>query len=590
MKRILLSFFSIATAAAFAQLPVSTSPENRNVVFEEFTGINCTYCPDGHRLANQMAAANPGDVFIINIHTGGYATPSGGDPDYRTPWGSAIANQSGLAGYPSGTINRQQFASQGWTSGTATAMSRGYWASAGGVVRAATSYANMAMQADLDVATRQLTIDVEVHYTSAGPALNRLNVALLQNEILGPQISGSTYNPTMVNEDGLYRHQHMLRDLVTGQWGDDITTTTAGTTVSRQYVYTVPADVNGVPVDLSQIELVAFITEANQHIETGTSGPINNIFQYTTNATLYGVNAPEEICGGKASPEITVINQGSDNITSFDVNYTVDGTPLTYSWTGSIAPLATENIQLPEFTFAGLSTTVDFEVVNVNGSTDQYATDNTFSGVQFNNNTDDETSGSSTLQLRQDAYGSETTWEFLDENGTVIASGGPYANLSAAGTQLHTYTIDYPITGCFEFKIYDSYGDGINGGYGAGNVMLRNGSNAIIWVFNGIFSSQYSKYHVVNSVGVEENLGFDYRVFPNPTSDATQIELSVAQQSDVSIEVRDARGAVVYASNEAQTPGTHAYRVDLSKYNDGIYMLNVTVNGKTATERISLIH
>ena len=393
----------------------------------------------------------------------------------------------------------------------------------------------------------------------------------------------------MVNEDGLYRHQHMLRDLVTGQWGDDITTTTAGTTVSRQYVYTVPADVNGVPVDLGQIELVAFITEANQHIETGTSGPINNIFQYTTNATLYGVNAPEEICGGKASPEITVINQGSDNITSFDVNYTVDGTPLTYSWTGSIAPLATENIQLPEFTFAGLSTTVDFEVVNVNGSTDQYATDNTFSGVQFNN-TDDETSGSSTLQLRQDAYGSETTWEFLDENGIVIASGGPYANLGAAGTQLHTYTIDYPITGCFEFKIYDSYGDGINAGYGSGNVMLRNGSNAIIWVFNGIFSSQYSKYHVVNSVGVEENLGFDYRVFPNPTSDATQIELSVAQQSDVSIEVRDARGAVVYASNEAQTPGTHAYRVDLSKYNDGIYMLNVTVNGKTATERISLIH
>lgn len=579
----------MTAVAAFAQLPVSTTPENRNVVLEEFTGMYCVYCPDGHKLANQMAAANPGDVFLINIHTGGFAAPSGGDPDFRTPWGAAIAGQTGLGGYPSGTINRQQFASQGWTSGTATAMSRGNWASAGGVVRAATSYANIAMEADLDVATRQMTIDVEVHYTSAGPALNRLNVALLQNEVLGPQTGGSTYNPTMINEDGLYRHQHMLRDLVTGQWGDDINTTTAGTTVTRQYAYTVPADVNGIPVDLGQIELVAFITEANQHIETGATGPINIIFQYTTNATLYGVNAPAEICGGKASPSITVINQGSNNITSFDVNYTVDGTPLTYSWTGSIAPLATEIVQIPEFTFSGASTSVDFEVVNVNGGSDQYASDNLFAGVQFNN-TDDETSGSSTLQVRQDAYGSETTWEFLDENGTVIASGGPYTNLASAGTQLHTYTIDYPATGCFEFKIYDSYGDGINAGYGAGNVMLRDGSNAIIWVFNGIFSSEYNKYHVVNSVGVEENLGFNYRLFPNPTSAATELELSLTQQSDVTVEVRDARGAIVYADSAVQTPGTHVFRVELSEYNDGIYLMNIRVNGQSVTERISLIH
>ena len=44
---------------AIEQTFVSTSPENKNVVLEEFTGIHCTYCPDGHRLAQILKDANP---------------------------------------------------------------------------------------------------------------------------------------------------------------------------------------------------------------------------------------------------------------------------------------------------------------------------------------------------------------------------------------------------------------------------------------------------------------------------------------------------------------------------------------------------
>ena len=55
-----------------AQLPVSTIPENRNVVLEEFTGIHCTWCPDGHLVAATIKAANPNDFFIVNIHEGSF--------------------------------------------------------------------------------------------------------------------------------------------------------------------------------------------------------------------------------------------------------------------------------------------------------------------------------------------------------------------------------------------------------------------------------------------------------------------------------------------------------------------------------------
>src|SRR5690606_11921770 len=93
----------------YAQTIVNTNPENKKVILEEFTGINCVYCPQGHAIAKQIQDNNPGNVFLINVHQGGFATPSGNQPDFRTPFGNAIVNQSyicGGFGYPTGTLNR----------------------------------------------------------------------------------------------------------------------------------------------------------------------------------------------------------------------------------------------------------------------------------------------------------------------------------------------------------------------------------------------------------------------------------------------------------------------------------------------------
>ena len=110
MKKILLSIFAFATIVVTAQNNVSTTPENRNVVLEEFTGIYCGYCPDGHLLAQQLHDNNPGDVVLMNIHVGSYAAPQAGAPDFRTSFGTAIDGQADVAGYPAGTINRHLFA------------------------------------------------------------------------------------------------------------------------------------------------------------------------------------------------------------------------------------------------------------------------------------------------------------------------------------------------------------------------------------------------------------------------------------------------------------------------------------------------
>ena len=75
------------------------------------------------------------------------------------------------------------------------------------------------------------------------------------------------------------------------------------------------------------------------------------------------------------------------------------------------------------------------------------------------------------VSLITDRYGSDITWQVKDvSSNTVFASGGPYSNLSNAGTTVQSIpdiTVDG--NGCYVFTINDSYGDGICCSYGNGS-------------------------------------------------------------------------------------------------------------------------
>jgi len=63
-----------------------------------------------------------------------------------------------------------------------------------------------------------------------------------------------------------------------------------------------------------------------------------------------------------------------------------------------------------------------------------------------------------TIRFRFDFYPAETTWEILAEDGSVLTSGGPYPGNMA--NQQIDITECLP-SGCFTFKMYDAFGDGI---------------------------------------------------------------------------------------------------------------------------------
>ncbi len=389
MKKIFTLSLIFTTIASYSQTFVSTTPENKNVVLEEFTGISCTYCPDGHRIANDIYNNNPTDVVLINIHTGGYASPQGPGTDFNTMFGSAIAAQSNLSGYPAGTVNRRVFAGLGQNGGTA--MSRGNWQSASSQILNEPSYVNVAAQANLDISTRQLSVTVEAYYTGSSPVnTNKLNVALIQNNVEGPQ-TGASYNPTAILPNGNYNHQHMLRHMLTGQWGDDITNTSTGSFFTNTYTYTIPNDLNGVAFDLFNLEVAVFLTETQQNVVTGNMAYMNLVVPPGINlvdlVASSNMSIPSSYCDNNLTPEITVTNNTSVPVDTFAVSYTLNNNaPVTQNVYSSLQPGSTTTISFNSITVPSGTNNISYAVTTIANTSfiDNVPSNNVASSGSFN--------------------------------------------------------------------------------------------------------------------------------------------------------------------------------------------------------------
>jgi hypothetical protein len=262
---------STTTPGGSSNNPTMASMENsnRNAVLEDFTGVRCGYCPDGHRIANDLLLNNPDRFMVIGVNAGGYAAPAAGWANFTNSYGQDLVNQSGVAGYPAGTMNRQLFMGKSQDKGTGLAMSRNHWATTAAAVMAEESPVNIGAKAVFNTAKSEMTVTYEVYYTGDESAnSNFVNVCLLQSGMKAKQ-SGGTAD---------YTHKHVMRDLLTGPWGIEVPSesTAEGKWHTETVTYDVPADYNGavippgggvvVPEDL---DIVVFVARGHTDIITG---------------------------------------------------------------------------------------------------------------------------------------------------------------------------------------------------------------------------------------------------------------------------------------------------------------------------------
>ncbi len=214
------------------------------------------------------------------------------------------------------------------------------------------------------------------------------------------------------------------------------------------------------------------------------------------------------ICSTSATPVVVLRNYGSNTLTSVTINYSLDGgSNSTYNWTGSLAQNGTTNVSLPSVSFGGGNHTFDASTSNPNGAADENsANDDASSSFSSGSN-------NVTLSITFDNYPEETSWDIKDGGGATVASGGTY------GSQADGSTLVIPLCladACFDFTIYDAYGDGICCGYGNGSYTLTEDASGTVLANGGSFTSSETTNFCV------------------PTSPTSNVQVSISGSTNVS--------------------------------------------------------
>lgn len=347
-----------------------------------------------------------------------------------------------------------------------------------------------------------------------------------------------------------------------------------------------------------QIELVAIVQNddtkyVHQAARIGKSD-VAVVTNFDNNPGAIKVADQGEVCLGEETtiaPTVTIINKGADDLTSLDITYNINGgADQTFMWTGTLANLTKTDVTLDDYTFtSAANNTITASVSNPNGGVDGDLADTDTDGAFT---ASDVTSlHELTLTIITDCYPEETSWEFVDGSGAVVASGGPYNNqVGATITENVTLSDD-----CYSFNLFDSYGDGMygsqwNGCDLDGGVEIKDQAENVVFLYDssvdnaGFFTSN-QVFSATVFVDVDEvALEGQVRMSPNPTSGELNITLNEVLAGDTDFQIFSLDGKVLMTGQLQDTVNT----LNLSSFNNGIYLVRLVNGDKAITERITV--
>lgn len=331
---------------------------------------------------------------------------------------------------------------------------------------------------------------------------------------------------------------------------------------------------------------------------TGCPAPFQNAADDATLFSHEDVNA----CPG-ATPKIHLYNNGSNALTSADIEISVDGSVVeTLNWTGNLAANTELPIDLTNLTING-DTEISATILTVNGAaattpgkTEVYE----YSGIEEVSPTSD-----AVVRIHTDFYAVETTWELVNSGGTVIASGsyeagtadsygggGPDANM------IHEYNVTLSDFECYTLRLADSFGDGFtqysgqpDGPFGY-EIVDGNGNTIISELSTGAFNfgASFEDFMVTEETSVSvfnpDLAVSSLEVAPNPAKDNIRLTFGAAENMDASIQVFNAVGTkVMELANETFVAGDHFKDMNVSKLANGVYTVSIISGGNVSSKK-----
>ena len=246
---IVYSFTEIWQDSVFVADELTENPQTQAFLIEEFTGVRCVNCPQGHEVVAEILELYPNVVQAVGIHAGSLATPyPESTHDFRTDGGDYIHDFFNVSGTPSVMINRHFF----MPDFSMVLYNKSQWQEKLEQLMEQNSEApiNLYVYHTFDETTRIVNVYVQTIFTQSLDANidYKLSVAISENDIIDRQIT----------EDGLvenYTHKHVLRHTLSPNEAWTIGSTAQNTVFVKALTpFVVPNDWN-----IENLDILAFV-------------------------------------------------------------------------------------------------------------------------------------------------------------------------------------------------------------------------------------------------------------------------------------------------------------------------------------------
>ncbi len=367
---------------------------------------------------------------------------------------------------------------------------------------------------------------------------------------------------------------YVNRLMVPDQWGTALDFS-SGNDIVEELTFDLPEG-----LDRDNCEIVVAI-QNNSTKEIFNGAKISMLYIYENDAALTDINIPQSLCNDNMSPIIDIKNEGSDDMTSATILYSINNEEIhSYEWTGNLAFLESESLELPAVTYTYAATyTINASIENPNNSADEDTNNNSMTSVTYQSAYLPQ---NCKVAILTDENPEETTWDIKASDGTIIASGGPY---TTSGLNIIDFT--WPQNDCYTFTIYDEGGDGMLSGF----YKITNSNTQVIWSGNIEFGSQTSAefaYDELMNIS-QMPIGKEVSIYPNPMSESAQVAFTLLEQSTVSVGLFDILGKkIISVYSGKMTAGSQNLQINTEQLENGIYFVNIEVNGNTISKKVSV--
>lgn len=309
----------------------------------------------------------------------------------------------------------------------------------------------------------------------------------------------------------------------------------------------------------------------------------NTVHDVQTKMSWYE-GEPSFCRGGSINPGFWVKNLGSQTLNSFDVEVKLNGNTIaTVPQTVNLIQWDGAYVSLNKFSNLQSTMNLDFVISNPNGVADGNTADNALSIVS--DLSDQVPVQPLIVVINTDAYGDETSWKLEDDAGNVVAQGGQAGGYPSS--QQTAVPVTLPGIGCYSFKVFDSFGDGMF----TGGVELRTLQGNVVAKVEGQFGDEAGNlFEGIDNTAIDESTFInEFTVFPNPFSGTARVALDLVNADQVSMTLVDFSGKTVKAFDFGQKgAGRHDLKLSAEGLSTGMYFLTVQVGELQTVRKVTI--